>query len=504
MKKTLYASALALTLGLASCDSYLDINDNPNSPSEDVVSTSVIFPGAEMALTSSYGDYLRIVGGYLCETYAHLNGTSNYLDYSQFTVSATRSSGTYTQLNVRGLANLETVRTKSKADEEWGTYLAATTLRAFIYAALVDCYGEMPYTEALDATNVAPKYDDGRVIYDGIIAELDEALSKASASDKVCTNQLYRDEDATNWVKFAKGLKLKLLMRIANVDNSVLDKVKALIEEGDLPTADVEYAGIWSEESGLMNPFYSEEFSSSWGSTQTNICGNLAILRTMQPYDAEGAVTYTDPRLSKFFKASSGTTYTGSVSGTQYTGTSLSSWCRPVVTFDSPVSLLSLAEIEFFESEYYARTGNETEATSHYNAAIEASFASAGADGAADYIARYPFEMANYKKSIGIQKWIALAGVNPFEGWCEARRLDYPAFDTSVTGNTFFVEGSESSFTNNGYTWGTFYTPIKVNSFVGSNKLLERLPYPESSTARNNNAPTFSNSDYTKPVFWGN
>jgi hypothetical protein len=37
------------------------------------------------------------------------------------------------------LKNLETIRTLAKDKEEWGTYLAATTLRAFGVQALVDC-----------------------------------------------------------------------------------------------------------------------------------------------------------------------------------------------------------------------------------------------------------------------------------------------------------------------------------------------------------------------------
>ena len=40
-------------------------------------------------------------------------------------------------------------------------------------------------------------------------------------------------------------------------------------------------------------------------------------------------------------------------------------------------------------------------------------------------------------------------------------------------------------------------------SMVGDNKLLERFPYAEVSGSRNSNTPTFSNSDYVTPVFWG-
>lgn len=162
MKKILLP-LLALTITATSCNKYLDINIDPNAPSGENVTNDLIITGVEMNLATSYGNFFRILGGYYSQQYSQLFGTSNYLDYSQFVSSQTRTSGTYTQLNTRVLGNLQTIRDKSSATEDWGTYLAATTLRAFTYQALVDAYGETPYTEALNGAILAPKYDDGTV-----------------------------------------------------------------------------------------------------------------------------------------------------------------------------------------------------------------------------------------------------------------------------------------------------------------------------------------------------
>lgn len=500
MKKILLISTVALSLGLGSCDSYLDINENPNSPSAGNIETGMLMPAIEMNIASSYGNFLRIAGGYHALQYAHLNGTSNYVDYSQFNMSATRSSSTYTQFTQKALSNLKTVLEKSSAKEEWGTYLAATTLRAFVFQALVDCYGEVPYQEALDPNNVAPKYDDGQVVYEGVIAEMDEALSKAAASSPVCTNFLYPSATAARWIQFANALKLKMLMRMANVKD-VKAEVGALIAEDNFPTADISYKGCWKNESGQMSPFYAEEFSSAWGSTQTNVAANLAIIGTMRVNDEEGGLAYEDPRLPVFFEKNSDGAYVGSVSGTNYPSTSkLTKWCRPVASFDMPVHLITVSEIEFFKAEYYARYGSASDAATHYAAAIEASFASAGVSGADEYVARYPYEQDNFKKSIGVAKWVALSGVNPFEAWCELRRLDYPAFGTAK-GSDFYKLGNDDSFDTSDYVPGTLYTPIQVFGQVGDNKVLERYPYAESSSARNPNTPDFPG--YTTPVFWG-
>lgn len=497
MKKILFISTLILTVVLSSCDSYLDVNTDPNSPSEDNITSDMLMPTIEMNIASSYGNFLRIAGGYHSQIYAHLNGTSNYLDYSQFQMSATRSSSTYTQFTQRGLSNLQTVLEKAEEDEEWGTYLAATTLRAFTFAALVDCYGEIPYTEALDESITQPAYDDGQVIYEGIIAELDAALEKASASDVVATNFLFPDENATNWIRFANALKLKLLMRMAGVSN-VQSQVAALIAEDNFPTADVAYTDCWSDESGSMSPFYAEEFSTSWGSTQTNVAANVTIIGTMHIEGSDG-VEYEDPRLPAYFEYATGTEYIGSVSGTNYPGTSvLTNFSRPVASYDMPVYYITMAETEFFIAEYYARYGSATDAAAHYKAAVEASFESAGVSGADEWVERYPYDSSNYKKSLGEAKWVHLAGVNTFEAWCELRRLDYPAFG-SIDGDDLYEAGDDEINTDL-YTPFTLYTPISVFAQVGENHVLERYPYPESSTARNANSPTFPG--YTSPVFW--
>src|SRR5690606_15485324 len=131
---------IALLMGATSCESYLDINQDPNAPSENNVTPGLVLPSAELNLAASYGNFLRILGGYYSQQYAHSFGTSNYLDYSQFSISATRSSGTYTQLTSRVLKNLQTIREKASESEDWGTFLAATTLRVFTYQALVDAY----------------------------------------------------------------------------------------------------------------------------------------------------------------------------------------------------------------------------------------------------------------------------------------------------------------------------------------------------------------------------
>lgn len=500
MKKIIYAIAAGAVISFASCTNWLDINTDPNAPAAENVSTSMILPGAEMNIAASYGDYLRITGGYYAQIYAHQFGTSNYVDYSQFTMSATRNSSCYAQLYQRAIQNLNTVKAKSSASNDWGTFLAAATLRVFAFQALVDCYGEVPYSEAFDPTNLSPKYDDGKVVYTGLIAELDEALGKASDAMPVATNFLFKGEDASNWIKFAKTLKLKLCMRMGDIAGA-----QEIIDDDDLIEDDVELAGCWTQAVSQESPFYAEEFSTLGGSTQVNVVANLAIVATMQQKDTEGNVVYQDPRLVKFFAPNGSGNFTGNISGTNMSTASApynatSYWCRPIASFDMPVSFLSVAEKEFFLAEYYALKDDTINAANSYEAAIEASCESCGLTSAdaATIIAQYPFSIDNYKSVIGLQKWLALSGVNPFEAYCEIRRLDYPTFG-NVSGAQMYAGSGTPDFSI--YVPGTLYTPYQVFDQVGENKLLERWPYAEASQSRNPKTPTFKG--YTTPIFWG-
>ena len=492
--KKIILTGLIVIFGLAGCNNYFDINQNPNSPTEDELNPSVLFPGAEMNLANHYGDYLRIVGGYFAEHYAQTFGTSNYLDYSQWIMSATRSDRAYSQLSTLCLYNLESVRNMATQTENWSTYLAATTLRAFTYQVLVDAYGELPYTEAFQGiNNLNPKYDDGQVIYEGILKELDDALAKvdpSDLSDKVCTNFLFGTTTVDEWIQLANAVKLKILMRMSNVAD-VKSQLAALIAEGNFPTQDVSWSGFWENASGKANPFYQEEFATYFGSTQVNVVGNLAIVQTMQSSD--------DARLGAMFSKNSSGNFTGAVSGSNFSGSTYTAgyWCRPKISYNTPVYLITVAEIEFFLAEYYARYGGG-DAKAHYQAAVEASFNTLGVSGADQALTDYPWDDTNYKQVIGIQKWIALAGVNNFEAWCELRRLKYPAFG-SVSGSDLYDTGSKT-YSPNLYVPGTLYTPILCNTELGASTVLQRFPYAISSSSHNANAPATKSGNV--PVFW--
>ena len=485
----------ALILGLNGCKDYMDINYDPNSPAQENLTSDMIVPAAEMNIAATYAYTLHILGGYNAQYYAQQFGTPNYVKYSQFEVSAENGSGAYRQLFQRALSNLNTVKQKAEDAGEAGVALQVAVLRAYAFQLLVDAFGELPYTEAFDPSNLAPKYDDGKVIYEGLLKELDEALSKLQGGEMVTTSFIFPDKDLNAWISFAYAMKLKLLSRMSNVQD-VSGEIEKVIAMGKLPAYDIEIAGCWSDANGQANPFYSEE-RATWGRVTHNVIANVAIISSLQT-DA-----YTDPRIAAWFLPNKDGKFQGSISGdnlstveSKYASTDV--WNELVLNFNTPVILLSRAEIDFFLAEYYARKGDAGQAAAAYANAIAASFETAGVAGASAHVAQFPYNQAKWQEVIGVEKWKALAGINGFEGYTEARRLNYPAFGT-VKGSDMFAGSGALDLTK--YQPNTLYTPFHVFNLVGDGKLLERFPYPEISVARNSNAPEFPGC--LVPIFWG-
>ena len=492
MKKIFTIIATVAVLSLTSCKDYLDINHSPNSPGEELATMDMALPAAEMALSARYGDLFRILGGYFSEHYAHYFGTGNYVTYSQFKIATTSTSGAYSDLNRAAIGNATFVRDKAAEEGAWGSYLAATVIRVFAYQVLVDAYGETPYTEAQQGKdNLNPAFDEGKDVYAGLIAELDEALEKAPSQPAVATNMLYPGQDATPWIKFANALKLKLLMReraVASVDS----QLTALVNEGNFPTADVAFKCFNEDASGKANPFYQEEFATYFGSTQINVALNVALYRAMSAYD--------DARLQAFFNPNSNKQYWGSISGDNMSTSEnfkAAAFCRPNMHYNDPVYLISLSEINFFLSEYYQKVANNAaKAKEYYEAAIAASFATAGVSGAEAAIEAWPYDGTD--KTLGVQKWIALSGINNFEAWCEMRRLGYPTFGGKAA-TDIYSYGSDS-LDPTVLEPGDLYTPYQVNSEVGANQLVQRFPYAEASVLYNSSCPSVK--PLTTKVFW--
>ncbi|MDR1372004.1 MAG: SusD/RagB family nutrient-binding outer membrane lipoprotein [Dysgonamonadaceae bacterium] len=91
--------------------------------------------------------------------------------------------------------------------------------RAMGFMVLCDVYGEMPYSKAL-GEDINPTYDDGKALFNGTLAELDEAIALFKQTQETDAKTLKEGDtwnggDVNKWIKLAYGMKARWLNNLS-------------------------------------------------------------------------------------------------------------------------------------------------------------------------------------------------------------------------------------------------------------------------------------------------
>ncbi|MFK7749339.1 MAG: SusD/RagB family nutrient-binding outer membrane lipoprotein [Kordia sp.] len=148
----------------------------------------------------------------------------------------------------------------------------ARIIKAYTMMTMVDYFGDVPYTEALQGNNgiVFPAVDAGADVYDAALAELDLALADFASIDANTPgfNDLYYSEDNSNtmpnWSKFANSLKLKYYLNRRLIDpTGAAAGINALLTSGDIITSsseDFKWSSGTSINPQSRHPYFVEEY----------------------------------------------------------------------------------------------------------------------------------------------------------------------------------------------------------------------------------------------------
>lgn len=112
------------------------------------------------------------------------------------------------------------------AEEEglWFHLGMAQTLQAYTMITMVDLFGDVPYTEALDASNFNPALDSGQNVYQAALDLLDQAIANLQNEDRLSfPSDLYFPgasgaDKVAAWVRTANTIKLKAFVNMRHVD----------------------------------------------------------------------------------------------------------------------------------------------------------------------------------------------------------------------------------------------------------------------------------------------
>ena len=99
------------------------------------------------------------------------------------------------------------------------TVQIARIWKVWLFHRATDLFGDMPYSEAANGSGILPKYDTQKDIYYDMVKELKEASAALDANKmNPGVNDLIFGGNVTKWKKFANSLRLRLAMRMSEVD----------------------------------------------------------------------------------------------------------------------------------------------------------------------------------------------------------------------------------------------------------------------------------------------
>ena len=305
-------------------------------------------------------------------------------------------------------------------------------LSIYTYSVLVDTYGNIPYSQALDPlVNPNPVYDDGKAIYTDLFSRLDVAINKIddNYSSFGDADFVYQG-DVASWYKFANSLKLRMAITVADEPSmATVSKTKAeeAVSAGVFESNDDNASLTYLSVQPNTNPLYEDLVSSQ---RYDFVVAEPLVNKMNDLNDPRRPLYYVDIEGSYV-----GCPYAAGGDFENYSSPGDPAGPGPYTRLLDPTLegiILDYTEVEFYIAEAAERGYNVGGLASiHYNKAITASILYWGGTEteAIDYLAQplvdYTTAPGNWKQKIGNQAWIGYYN-RGFEAWTSWRRLDFP------------------------------------------------------------------------------
>ncbi len=494
LKKLIYCVPLAVILiaaGTGCRKAQFNINKNVNDPTDSTVTYDVVLPAALHAsgniLATQYGPIQNWMGFWARSgTYA-----PNVIEE---TYQITTGFG-------NGIWNLcydnnydYNIVEKKAAVAGAGFYEGiAKIMKAHNFQMLVDVYGDVPYSEALQGSgNPTPKYDAGVVIYQALLRQIDAGIlliknaptAQTSANKDIAINDIMfgtasGSADFTaqklKWRQFGNSLKLRLLIHayaVAGINKAAEIAIINAEGGGYLETDALIQPGYKSDK---PMPFHAAYKTTGTGTTPANQVYYAANKWGIDYYKADG-----DPRVSNLaYAPATPRLYDAGANGligVAYGLPPITDNVRANLagigiglykTAASPQILFSAAEVWFLRAEArergYITSGPTAQAL--MESGILASFVYLGVVNPSAALAAYLTYNAGYADvdynapplaagyptggiaTIISQKWFALNGINTLEVWTDYRRVPFSSVSTLPgASTTHFTYGTAGGY----------------------------------------------------------
>jgi hypothetical protein len=468
----------------SSCDSYLDINVSPNSPTSAPISQ--VLTSVTVNVGFRGGSDMHRFTSLIAQQFAGQGaaGTQSR-EYARYLIQPTDVNNLYASLFAGQLADIEYIIANSEKSPHYRG--VARILKAYVYSQAVDMWGDLPYSEAFKSPEInQPKLDDDEVIYTKVIELIDQGIADVKATTSALSPG--NDEtiflgNRTRWERLANTLKLRLFLHYSakdpafakskmdalvssnaiflssNADNFQMSFVDAVSSQNSIHQFEISRPDQFFPNKTLVDmmngttdprrPFYFTDFPFGSGTYKgaTPVDG--------QSFAYSRAHTFLRGNLKSAIPATSVNASGAIVAAAAYNN---------AYTGAAPIRLLTFAEYNFIRAEHALRYGaGASAAEGFFREGIRASMSMVGVSAADQnaYIAAHGNLNAtslegNIAKII-TEKYVANYGV-AVEPWNDWRRTGYPALravDASVAAMTggiprslFYPDSEVSANTN--------------------------------------------------------
>ena len=271
--------AVGSLLFLASCDKYLDINDNPNQATS--ATADLVLPNA-INTTAAAAVGFNAHGSDLVGYTVNAGGFGGFGSVWTYNYTNTEFQGLFTG-PYANLRDYQYVFDQTKAAKSLiYSNSISRIMKSFVFERLVNTYNDVPYFDALKSSAVlTPKYDSAPLIYQDLVAQLDTAINEiataqalpATSTDAPVVVPASSDPlfggNMNNWRRFANTLKLRLLIKMSGVTSLasyVTPKFTSFDATLGVITTDAIVQPGYSKVDGKQSPFWN-----TYGFTVTTV-----------------------------------------------------------------------------------------------------------------------------------------------------------------------------------------------------------------------------------------
>jgi hypothetical protein len=444
-----FAIVLMVTGLLASCEGYLDVNTDPNNPTS--VTPDLVLPVGQYYTAQYQQDDRGIshLGNMMMANWSQSDGFSWYSDEFKYNVTSSFYSRIFNNTYANTLKQYQILF--NLEDEKYANYKAiAMIMKAFHFQQLVDCYGDVPYTEALGRSlEATPAYDDEQAIYEDLMVQLTAAIDLINAAPAMAVKPGADDAmfggNMTDWIRFANTLKVRILTRQSSMSGRgtyITEELGKIATEGHgYITTDVGInPGYIPKNTGKQNPMWNT-LGTDEGGTKT--MSNNATCATA--YIITYLTQTNDPRIDRLYEKPA-TGHLGVPQGLLDYDTPVADQYMPDKVSNIGPGILKAADMDaiiFTLAEHYFNLAELRDkgllttgasAQSLFESGITASFTYLGltAEQATTYYSQSR-DLVNWGnspnklKAIMTQKWIATNGITAEQSWFDYSRTGYPS-----------------------------------------------------------------------------